>query len=256
MIVSAIGRLTKSWQHKSQEVVSVVDAGEARQMQESGQVEQHTPILTPAGFILNERQSAEQALIERCKRGDQIAFASLVEMHQDFVYNLAYRIMQNHEEADDATQEAFVKIWQALPNFRGDSKFTTWLYRIVHNLCLNRLRSAKSSPKTVSVEFNWNDESDEERDMLANLPGEAADDPAIRLDSAEQRKLIWREVDTLPDKYRAIITLYYSQELAYEEIAALLDVPVGTVKTHLYRAKALLRSKLSDLNTQGVLELN
>jgi RNA polymerase sigma-70 factor (ECF subfamily) len=205
--------------------------------------------------INDERQAAELALIERCKLSDQTAFASLVELHQDYVYNLAYRILQNHEEADDATQEAFVKIWQALPNFRGESKFSTWLYRIVHNLCLNRIRSNKSAPQTVSVEFSWDDESDEERELVANLPGDPVDDPANRFDSIERRKVIWREVDALPGKYRSIISLYYGQEFSYEEIAAILEVPVGTVKTHLFRAKAMLRNKLSDLNDQGVLEL-
>lgn len=249
MIASAIGRLTKGWQSKPQ-------AAEVRRMHSAEQQANTNTAYSPAAFVVTEQQSAEQILIERCKLGDQAAFASLVELHQDYVYNLAYRILQSHEEADDATQEAFVKIWQALPTFRGDAKFSTWTYRIVHNLCLNRLRSAKSGPQTVSVEFNWNDEgNDGEREMLANLPGDPVEDPANRFDSAEQRKLIWREVDALPAKYREIITLYYGQELSYEEIAAMLEVPVGTVKTHLFRAKALLRGKLNDLNDQGVLEL-
>lgn len=248
MIASAIGRLTKGWQSKPK-------AAEITRMHNAEQQTTTDSAFAPA-LVVTEPQSAEQLLIERCKVGDQAAFASLVELHQDYIYNLAYRILQTHEEADDATQEAFVKIWQALPTFRGDAKFSTWAYRIVHNLCLNRLRSAKSGPQTVSVEFNWNDEGDEgERELLANLPGDPVEDPANRFDSAEQRKLIWREVDALPAKYRAIITMYYGQELAYEEIAAVLEVPVGTVKTHLFRAKALLRNKLSDLNTQGVLEL-
>jgi hypothetical protein len=90
--------------------------------------------------------TSEARLIALAQAGDQSAFAQLVEMHQDFVFNLAYRILQNYEEADDASQEAFVKIWQALAGFRGDSKFTTWAYRIVRNSCLNRLRSMKGNP--------------------------------------------------------------------------------------------------------------
>jgi RNA polymerase sigma-70 factor (ECF subfamily) len=256
MIGSAIARLSKGWQGKPAGAATEPTI-KTKQMQEMGQQANTNATQMPvAASIVDERQAAELALIERCKQGDQVAFASLVEMHQDFVYNLAYRILQSHEEADDATQEAFVKIWQALPNFRGDSKFSTWLYRVVHNLCLNRLRSTKSGPQTVSVEFNWDDEGDEgEREILANMAGDPAEDPAQRFDTAERRKLIWREVDALPAKYREIITLYYAQELSYEEIAAALDVPVGTVKTHLFRAKAQLRNKLNDLNDQGVLEL-
>ncbi len=198
--------------------------------------------------------SAEVALILRAQTGDQAAFGELVELHQDFVYNLAYRILQDYEEADDATQEAFVKIWQALAGFRGDSKFTTWAYRIVRNLCLNRLRSAKSNPRTVSVETSFEDGEDEGREIIANLPGDITEEPAWRFDTNERRQLIWQEVDGLPVKYREIIGLYYNQELSYEEIAASLEVPVGTVKTHLYRAKALLKNKLLELNSRGMLE--
>jgi len=252
MIGSAIGRIAKGWRGNSVGVTPETKAGETGVTQNSG-LQANTNNPGSPAYLANEPFTAEQLLIERCKVGDQAAFASLVNLHQDYVYNLAYRILQNHEEADDATQEAFVKIWQALPNFRGEAKFSTWLYRIVHNLCLNRLRSAKSAPQTVSVEFNWHDEG--EREIIANLPGDPIDDPALRFDSAEQRKLLWREVDKLPAKYRSIITLYYAQEFSYEEIAAVLEVPVGTVKTHLYRAKAQLRDKLKELTSQGVLEL-
>ena len=195
--------------------------------------------------------SGEAALIARAQTGDQEAFGSLVELHQDFVYNLAYRILQDAAEADDATQEAFVKIWQALPTFRGEAKFTTWAYRIVRNGCLNRLRSARSNPRTVSVETSFEEGDDEERDLLSRIPGLETDEPAWQFDTQERRRLIWQSVDALPIKYREIIGLYYSQEMSYEEIAAALDVPVGTVKTHLYRAKGLLKVKLLDLSNQG-----
>jgi RNA polymerase sigma-70 factor, ECF subfamily len=211
--------------------------------------ETQPPLAQPAYL-----SSSEAALIGRAQAGDQTAFAELVELHQDFVYNLAYRILQNEEEADDATQEAFVKIWQALPGFRGESKFTTWAYRIVRNGCLNRLRSNKSNPRLVSVETNFEQGEEEGREIIANLPGSETDEPSWRFDTQERRLLIWQQVDGLPIKYREIIGLYYQQELSYEEIAASLEVPVGTVKTHLYRAKALLKSKLLELNTQGVLD--
>lgn len=196
----------------------------------------------------------EANLLVRAQGGDQRAFGELVEMHQDFVYNLAYRIMQNAEEADDATQEAFVKIWQALPGFRGDAKFTTWAYRIVRNSCLNRLRSTKNAPRLLSVETNFEDGEDEGRELVANLPGDSSLEPAWRFDTSERRQLIWQQVEGLPLKYREIIALYYGQELSYEEIAAGLDVPVGTVKTHLYRAKALLKNKLLELSNQGAVD--
>jgi RNA polymerase sigma-70 factor, ECF subfamily len=198
--------------------------------------------------------TSEARLIAQAKAGDQAAFAQLVEMHQDFVFNLAYRILQNYEEADDASQEAFVKIWQALAGFRGESKFTTWAYRIVRNSCLNRLRSMKGNPRLISVETNFEDGENGEQDILANLPGDQADEPAWHFDTNERRQLIWDQVDQLSVKYREIIALYYGQEMSYEEIAAALEVPVGTVKTHLYRAKAQLKTQLMELNNKGALD--
>lgn len=195
--------------------------------------------------------NAETALIERCKIGDQHAFALLIKMHQDKVYTLAYRILRSYEDADDATQEVFVKVWQAIPGFRGQSKFSTWLYRIVHNHCLNKLRSVKSEPRTVSVQFP-DDEGEEERELVANLPGDEQDDPSLQFDSYEKQKLVWEQVDNLPSKYRTIIALYYSDELSYEEIAEVMTVPVGTVKTHLFRAKSLLKSRLLELKSAGM----
>ncbi len=199
-------------------------------------------------------RSAEIRLIALARTGDQAAFADLVEMHQDFVFNLAFRILQNYEEADDASQEAFVKIWQALPGFRGDAKFTTWAYRIVRNSCLNRLRSIKGNPRLISVEINYEEGNDSEQDILANLPGNQSEEPAWRFDTNERRQLLWGQVDQLPVKYREIIALYYGQEMSYEEIAAALEVPVGTVKTHLYRAKAQLKTRLLELHDPGALE--
>jgi RNA polymerase sigma-70 factor (ECF subfamily) len=198
--------------------------------------------------------SGEAWLIAQAQTGNQAAFAELVEMHQDFVFNLAFRILQNYEEADDASQEAFVKIWQALPNFRGDAKFTTWAYRIVRNGCLNRLRSLKSNPRLVSVETSFEEGDEGETDILANLPGDQSEEPAWRFDTSERRQLIWDQVDGLPVKYREIIALYYGQEMSYEEIAAALEVPVGTVKTHLYRAKAQLKNRLVELEEKGALD--
>jgi RNA polymerase sigma-70 factor (ECF subfamily) len=207
----------------------------------------HVVVTQPARTVPTEAD-----LIERSKAGDQQAFAALIELHQDRVYNLAFRILQNADDADDAAQETFLKAWQALPTFRGDAKFSTWLYRVTHNHCLNRLRSAHSNPKTVSVEW-YSGEDNEEHDILANIPGDESDIPAIQYESREQRDIIWNQVDALPARYRAIIVLYYSDELSYEEIATALEIPVGTVKTHLYRAKALLKTRLVELNQKGIL---
>ena len=204
-------------------------------------------------FSIEVTIPTEAVLIARARSGDQAAFAQLLEMHQNFVYNLAYQLLQNEQEADDASQEVFVKIWQALPAFRGDAKFTTWAYRIIRNTCLNRLRLAKGTPRFVSVEFSFEESDEPSRELIANLPGEPATEPAWNFDTNERRQLIWEQVDSLPGKYREIIALYYAHEMSYEEIAAALDIPVGTVKTHLHRAKNLLKAKLLELKNDGTL---
>ncbi len=205
--------------------------------------------------VTNLASPGEVDLLLRARTGNQASFGELVELHQDTIFNQAYRILQDYSEADDATQEAFIKIWQALPGFLGNSKFTTWTYRIVRNTCLNRLRSAKSGPRTVSVEDSFEEGDESGRDLVANLPSDHSVEPASCFDTDERRQLIWNQVDSLPVKYREIIGLYYAHEMGYEEIAAALEIPVGTVKTHLYRAKGLLKAKLLELNNQGWLDI-
>lgn len=176
----------------------------------------------------------EQALIQRARKGDQEAFAALVTEHQRYVYNLALRVVKNEDEALDLAQETFVRAWTALPNFRGQSQFRTWLYRIVTNLCYNRLPNLRRS---------LNDLGD---DVITELPETdiAFDNPAHGLESRELRAYLHQAIDELDENYRLLIALRYQNELSYEEIAAMLNLPLGTVKTGLFRAKEQLRRAL------------
>jgi len=158
----------------------------------------------------------EQNWLERAKAGDVEAFGALVLAHQQFVYNLAWRALGDEHEAQDAAQEAFLRVWQALPNFRGQAQFRTWLYRIVTNVCYGRL------PRL--------------RRQFAALDEMEAD---------EQRAFLWRQIEALPESYRVLVLLRYQQGLPYEEIASVLSLPLGTVKTGLFRARARLRQALS-----------
>jgi RNA polymerase sigma-70 factor (ECF subfamily) len=172
--------------------------------------------------------------VRRAQGGDTEAFANLVTEHQSFAYNLALRAVGDPHEAEDIAQEAFVRAWQALPNFRGQAQFRTWLYRIVTNLCCNRLPRLR-------------------RDLL-NLDTEAAAlaadhthaDLGAGLEAEERREFLHRQIEALPESYRLLITLRYQQELSYEEIASVVSLPLGTVKTGLFRAKARLREALRD----------
>lgn len=176
----------------------------------------------------------EQALIQRAQKGDQDAFAALVNEHQRYVYNLALRVLKDENEALDLTQETFVRAWMALPNFRGQSQFRTWLYRITTNLCYNRLPGLRRS---------LNDLGD---DVMEEIPETNLESPAQRFESNEIKTHLHKAIDELDAHYKLLITLRYQNDLSYEEIASTLNLPLGTVKTGLFRAKEKLRLALAN----------
>lgn len=174
---------------------------------------------------------SESTLIQRAQKGDHDAFAALVTEHQRYVYNLALRVLKDENEALDLAQETFIRAWTALPNFRGQARFRTWLYRIITNLCYNRLPGLRRSLNELGD------------DVVAELPDTDARyaNPARRLESKELREYLGRAVENLDEHYRLLITLRYRDELSYDEIASTLNLPLGTVKTGLFRAKERLR---------------
>jgi RNA polymerase sigma-70 factor (ECF subfamily) len=178
----------------------------------------------------------ESDLIRQAQAGQAQAFSALVEAHQRFVYNLALRTLGDPQEAEDVAQESFVRAWLALPNFRGAARFATWLYRIVTNLCYTRLPRLRRELSVLGEE-RLDDFSEDDV-----TPG----DPAASLDAAERRAFLHRQIDRLPESYRLLITLRYQQDLSYEEIASVVSLPLGTVKTGLFRAKERLRRALAD----------
>lgn len=179
----------------------------------------------------------EQSLLQRAQKGDQDAFAVLVNEHQRYVYNLAFRVLKDENEALDLTQETFIRAWTALPNFRGQSQFRTWLYRIVTNLCYNRLPGLRRSLTDLGD------------DILPDLPetDETGSNPMRELESDEIRTQLHQAIDRLDANYQILVVMRYHDELSYEEIASLLNLPLGTVKTGLYRAKEKLRLALQGL---------
>jgi len=178
----------------------------------------------------------ETDLIQRAQAGDTDAFEVLVIENQDFVYNLALRTLGNTVNAEDVAQDAFVRAWLALPKFRQQAKFRTWLYRIVVNLCYNHFPRLR-------------------RELLILVDEDIADMPNVAIESGivvgiemdEQRAFLHRKIDELPDHYRMLISLRYQDELSYNEIATVTDLPVGTVKTGLFRAKERLRQAMFEL---------
>jgi RNA polymerase sigma factor (sigma-70 family) len=180
-------------------------------------------------------ETNETQLIQKARRGDHEAFAALVALHERFVYNLALRTLGNPDDAADAAQDAFVRAWLALPAFREQAQFRTWLYRIVLNLCLNRFPRLRRELHDLT------------QDEMADIPEPASSgpDPLASLEQKEQHAFLHREIERLPEQYRLLVSLRYQHDLSYDEIAGMLNLPVGTVKTGLFRAKARLGEALS-----------
>ena len=172
----------------------------------------------------------EILLISRARTGDREAFGGLVEQYRDNVYRLAYRMCGNAYDADEAAQEAFVAAWRALPNFRGDAKFSTWLYRLTTNAAIDVMRREKRH-QTVG---------DGEMMDLAD----DADSPQETVERTEQQEAVQKALATLSEEYREVLLLRYMEELDYAEIAEVLQLPSGTVKSRINRAKAALKTAL------------
>lgn len=182
----------------------------------------------------------ERALVERARAGDQDAFALLVRLHQRQVYTLAMRMLRDADEASEATQEAFLAAWQGLRGFRGDARFATWLYRIAYNHCL---KIAEQRRRDVVAHAELTAQSAREHDPAQALSASHARDAEMQM-----RERVRDEIENLPAKYRAVLVLRHLQELSYEEMADVMRVPIGTVKTQLFRARALLKERLEDFS--------
>jgi RNA polymerase sigma-70 factor (ECF subfamily) len=173
----------------------------------------------------------ERALIERCRTGtDDTAFGELVDRYKDLVYGMVLRLVPDRSQTDDLAQDVFLKIHRGLPYFRGEARLSTWIYRIVMNVCVQ----ARSRPRTEVP-------LDRGPDRPPLDPG-AADATFAGL---ELRDRLEKAIAQLPEHYRFLIAAHHLRGVQYEALAEALDIPLGTVKTHLYRAKRQLRELLS-----------
>ena len=182
----------------------------------------------------------EAAIVRKVLGGDANAFETLVLEYEKNVYNIALRMTGNSEDAADMTQEAFIKAYNSLQSFRGDSKFSVWLYRIVSNVCLDFLRSKNRRP-TVSLSVEDDDGEDTQLDVA-----DESQSPELLLDRKLTRDSVRRGLDSLPPDYRQIRLLREIQGLSYDEIAQALGLEVGTVKSRIFRARKRLCNFLID----------
>ncbi len=184
----------------------------------------------------------EKALIERCKRGDLAAFNDLVRKYEKQVYNFAYRLTGNYDDANDVAQDAFLRVFNAIGTFRGDASFSTWLFRITTNVFLDERKRAKAHPHASLDEYLELDESSVARQIEDPSPT-----PEAVLEETERAHLLQNAIGSLPEYQRAMVTLYHGQQKSYEEIAEIMDLPIGTVKSRLNRARLALKEKLAGI---------
>lgn len=177
----------------------------------------------------------DNQVIEQIRAGDTRKYALLVDRHKGKAFTLALRLTGDRQESEELVQDAFVRAYRGLESFRGDAKFSTWLYRIVYNLCMTKISRRRPQNETVDLR-------EEELDNIY------VDEDGIGVDEKlenEERKLIVRdEVNELPEKFKTVVTLFYLQEMSYEEMTEVLNLPIGTVKTNLFRGRNLLRERI------------
>ncbi|MGD1984365.1 MAG: RNA polymerase sigma factor RpoE [Chromatiaceae bacterium] len=190
---------------------------------------------------MTTEKAADQALVERVQQGDKKAFDVLVLKYQHKVANLISRYIRDQAEVADVTQEAFIKAYRALPKFRGDSAFYTWLYRVAINTAKNHLAAQARRPPSDDIEA----ETAEQMDMGGALKeGDTPERLALQREIAET---VQRAVDDLPEDLRTAITLRELEGLSYDEIAQAMECPIGTVRSRIFRAREAIDARLKPL---------
>ena len=188
--------------------------------------------------------TTDRELVQRFQAtGDSDAFEQLVERHTGKAYQLAYGLLSSREDAEEVVQDAFVRIFRALPRFRGDSEFTTWMYRIVVNLCNNRYRWNKHRGQGKHISIDAPLEGQENDTLRLDLPDETLP-PDKELTMQEFRTRTEKAMQALPESYRQAVMMRALKEMDYDEIAAVLHCAVGTVKSRINRGREMLRKML------------
>jgi len=180
----------------------------------------------------------EARLARKALKGDQQAFAEIVGLYQDKLYHMAFRMLGSRQEAEDVVQEAFLRVYRNLDRYDAGMKFSTWIYRIATNLCIDRLRKRKAT-------YSLDAESTEHEglDGYAVIPSDDRT-PESEMLLSETQRIVRQAIDTLPAKYKSVMVLRYLHDLPLQEIGEVLDMPVTTVKTRVHRGREYLRKKL------------
>lgn len=179
---------------------------------------------------------SDELLVSRAQNGDRTAMCELISRYERKTYNLAYRLMGNHADASDAAQEALVRVYTRIHNFRGDSAFSTWLFRVVTNTCLDELRR-RGRLRHASLDTPL---PTDEGTLSRHAPLEE-DTPTERAERQEVQAAVQRAIARLPEDYRLVVVMRDLHDYSYHEIAAILGTSLGTIKSRLHRARHALR---------------
>ena len=181
----------------------------------------------------------ETELIEQLKRGDEAAFKTIVEQWKDMVYNTILGIVQNETEAEDLAQDVFIKVFEKINTFKGDSKFSTWLYRIATTTALDHLRSKKRKKRFGFLQSLG--EGNEEKEAIPDFHH-----PGVSLDNKERAAVLFKAIESLPENQKAAYTLHKLEGLSYLDVSEVLNTSVSAVESLMSRANQNLRKELEE----------
>lgn len=233
---AAIGNRDLPWQ-------AVATDSSPTHDQEEGRIEEliEDPIAVPIDASTEELD--DHRLVSRIREGDELAFQELVRRYRNPITNYVYRMIDDYDRAVDLSQETFVRVYMSVDRYQATYSFSTYIYRIAHNLAITELRQRKRR-RLIPLPTFFSDKESEEIEV------ELPDDRQIQADAAliadERRAAVTRAIASLPEKYRAPLVLCDLEEKSYEEIAEVLGLPTGTVKSRINRARNLLKEKLRD----------
>lgn len=189
----------------------------------------------------NPGQTSDEVLVSRCRSGNMVAFGELIELYQDRIFNAVFRMVGNYDDAQDLTQEAFLRALKSIKRFRGNAKFYTWLFRIAMNLSITHRQRVRRAPRSGA----W--QTGGQAAVLLELADKKNPSPLREAQIKERHQQVLEALEQLAPEARAIVVLRDIEQLGYSDIGKILEVPVGTVKSRLYRARLAVREQL----TQG-----
>mgnify|MGYP003378802359 FL=1 len=191
----------------------------------------------------NTTAASDQAIVERVQQGDKEAYNILVLRYQHKVCDIAYKYVNNYVDANDIAQESFIRAYRALANFRGESSFYTWLYRIVSNTAKSYLEQNQKHRYSVDVD---DPEFDNQQDVKGLLISN--DSPDALLESDELHNIVSQAMEDLPKDLKRAIVLREVEEMSYEDIASIMDTPIGTVRSRIFRARQFIEDRLAQFS--------